>query len=360
MCLDLQERIVREVEGSASLARLRKLADLSSSFQGAYMARLSRHQHELVQAGLKLPTPQMLPALLALLHRHMTGHPLLYTPCLSMIHCVCCGFPRVAHRWDDTWPWLLRCPAGAEAPLASCSLCFIPSLFEELGMFVLAVLFQLEVHMMPDGSLEDVLPEWGCSQHGLERYERSGELARDAWWEGCREEGASRVPRRKRSCVENGVRALLTRPVVVGIPGVLRPRIFGESVLTVKLSGYGSRRKVVMKTKVLGLQALLGFVLSLGQGAQLMQREAWLRLEIRLVAEKCQPDVGEVLDSIVSLMPLCQELALGGPDGLRKLLSPRKHTHAGAECVLFQHITFSGLGCEVIEGLSDLRSRKPT
>jgi hypothetical protein len=71
-------------------------------------------------------------------------------------------------------------------------------------------------------------------------------------------------------------------------------------------------RRVVIKTKVVGRGALLGFVLALGQGAERMQQEPWLQLEVGL--EDCKPDDVKLPDVIASMLPFCKQLILRALD----------------------------------------------
>ncbi len=157
LCPDLQDRIVGEVVKSASLLRLHTLSRMCSSFAPAYTSRLAAQHSNLLQAGPQLPSVKMLPSLLALLHRHMTGHPLLHAPCASVMRCTCCTFPRGAHVRNGKWPWLLRCPSvGGKRP--AFSWCFVPDV-GELDAFLDGFMFTGKLHMLCDGSLEDLRSE---------------------------------------------------------------------------------------------------------------------------------------------------------------------------------------------------------
>jgi hypothetical protein len=329
------------------------LGRLSSSFQAACLSRLSEEQNSLMQAGVKLPTPQMLPALLALLHWQMTGHSLLYTPCFAFVRCAWCGSPHVAHVRKTTWPWLWSCPTPASAMCGTFPRYFIPSLLEEAGSFIAALLFTHRVHMMVDGSMQNMRPYWGCSRDGPERYDIAGEYARDAWWDGCGEDEVNPGPRQELARTGSVVRGLLTRPVILGIPGVLRPAVFGESVLLVRLSGHGRWRSSAIMSEVLGNRALLGTVLALGQGAQRMQRKAWLQLEVCVGGVEYQPHDMELLDIVVSMLPLCEELVLDGLEGVDHVLynPPDPGEEEGR---LFKSLAFTGLDWAAFEGFNEL------
>jgi hypothetical protein len=147
------------------------------------------------------------------------------------------------------------------------------------------------------------------------------------------------------------VKALLIRPIVVEIPSAIGPRVFGESLLSVRLNGYGSNRGVVIESKVLGQKALLGFVFALGQGAKRMQDYAWLRLEVCLGGGGCQFQDEGSLDLIVAMLSVCEELFLGGPKGLQKVFS--NPTPSSSEGLLFKYLALTGLDLAAMEDVGE-------
>jgi hypothetical protein len=315
------------------------------------MTRLAAQHDELLRAGLKLPSPSMVTSLLALLHRHMTGHALLCPPCSSVMRCACCVFPRGAHVRDDRWPWLLRCPArmGEKPPFFPW--CYIPAP-EELDSFMMGVMFTGNLQMLCDGSLED---------HSAERWRknpllwcvRDGMFARDPWWERCGDEGVDK-PRRRGSRLGEMVRGMLAQPIVVHVPGDLGRGWNSTRALQVGISGYGRRRRVVIESDIVGERVLLGFVIAMGQGAQRMQQSSWLQLEVCLGGKKCQPHDPDpdLLDMIVSMLPMCEKVALRGLDGVSRVVSCQMQPEEKG--LLFKALALTGLDSATLERLNEL------
>jgi hypothetical protein len=340
LCPDLQDRIVREVASSASLVRLYCLARTYPLFQPAYTSRLTAQQNDLLQAGPQLPSPDMLCALLALLHRQMTRHPVMHQVPLLWLVAVCyhCAGLPCEHVQDRRWPWLLRCPPDALPP-GPHPRCYNP-MVPFLTIYILCVVipFRGKLRLLDDGGLDedDFMPY-------LPTF----------WWDGFKEEEELVPPPpwlRRLSTVGSIARTLLVPPLVIAISDNVSPGVFGETKLTVRVHGYGRGRTVMIKPNLLGPGALLGFVLTLGQGAEGMQQEAWLELKVCL--DECNAENGRVPDMIVSLLPVCEQLVLGGPDGVRKLyVSP---THQEDQRFLFKSLTLTGLDCAALEALKGL------
>jgi hypothetical protein len=340
LCPDLQDLIVREVASSASLVRLRTLAPLCSAFEAAYSSRLTACQSDLLHAGSKLAAPDMRRALLAMLHRQMTRHPLV--PLSGMLQealvCHYCGYSPRNHVWSGNWPWVLMCPAHTLRPGS------YPSWYEPVDAstpFVfLSVMFRWirTVRMLQDGDLEDI------DIYALWYFQVK------FWWVGCTD-GEDDYPAPGRlSHVMSMVRAVLGPPLMVEMSSAESPREFEGPFLTVTLRGYEALRRVVIKTKVVGRGALLGFVLALGQGAERMQQEPWLQLEVGL--EDCKPDDVKLPDVIASMLPFCKQLILRAPDGVRWVCTGPMH--AGDTGVYFKSLVLAGLDSEVFADLSEL------
>jgi hypothetical protein len=342
---------VREVASSASLVRLRTLAGVCSAFQPAYFSRLTAQQSALPQAGPELPSPHMLRGLLALLHRQMTRHPRLYgrSPCAH------CGCLRDAHVRDIRGLWRLRCPSNHEALCLSYAfenrVLAQPSFYEPeirrriMHDLAFTLKFKGKLDLQDAGWLVDDDPDCPASYLLL-------------WWQTCKT--FQGFPPKRLSTMESVARALLEPPLVVRIADALSIPKFSRGLLTVTLTGYGSWRRVVVKTNVLGQRAILGFVLSVARNAEGMQDEAWLELEVCLGA--CTPDDVRLPDVILLMLPLCEQLVLGGPDGMRWV-----HTspiHAADKGFLFKSLTLTGLDWANLAGVSDLplrrRSRRVT
>jgi hypothetical protein len=340
LCFDLQDRIVREAinSPSVSLVRLHTLAKLCPSFQAAYMSRRASEHFDLLRAALEPPyelSHSTLPTLLALLHCHMTGHLLVDTS----LGCVRCKFPRDAHVPDGKWPWLLRCPSDAAVRCGLYPRCFIPSLLDFPRYFCEAGVLKGRLKLMEDGSLKDqkgrrVAPEvWG-------RECKEGEVGQSPTWRRCRvgcqpksEAGPSEV-----------ANIIYLKNVGNAWDDDGRPAHW----LTVRLHGCGPTRRVVIHTEVLSLQELLGYVLALGKGAARMQEVAWLRLEV------CH--AGEViclrsLQRIGSLLPVCKEVVLRGPEGVERVYASPTPGYNG---FLFESLALNGLNAAAMDGLSKL------
>jgi hypothetical protein len=144
----LQARIVREVAKSAWLVRLDTLAHMHPAFRAAYGSRLTGRLTAMVRAGQQLlPSGKIVPALLALLHRQMTGHALVSAPNALWVCCIYCTLRRDGHVREGDKPKQLRCPPHAPRLVTAC---FYPSrewpaeFFEEFR-------FNGKLQMMHDG-----------------------------------------------------------------------------------------------------------------------------------------------------------------------------------------------------------------
>jgi hypothetical protein len=250
------------------------------------------------------------------------------------------------------------CPADAPPPAESPQSpprCYFPALWGELDTFDRAFDLSHPFTLTADGRLEE---SYVWSVNLLGAWERRGPVARDAWWEGCGNKEGSRASRQQLSCFETKGRVRLRKPLIILIPSVPHPVTsemeFFDSAIVVELMGRGRGRRVVIFSDQLSGEVLLGFVYTLGQGAKRMQPKAWLRLEVKLNCKAYGPHNAELVDSVVSLAPVCEELVLGGRDGVERVYVNSAHT-TDEGGFLFESLALTGLRRAAMQSLSELQ-----
>jgi hypothetical protein len=312
------------------------------------MSRLTAQQSDMVRAGQQLvPSPKILPALLALLHRHMTGHPLIAGPSAPWLRCVSCTLRRDVHVREGDRSWQLRCPADAPVSLFGW---FVPSK-ESPARALEALVMTGKLQMMHDGSLENTHSRLFSHANW---YERSGRYACNLWCAGCEDEEVNRIHRQEQHLAEVAIRAWLRQPFFVGIPGVHRPWVFGDCVLTAAVHGsrcFETQRRVVISAKSLRWDRLLEFVFALGQGAKCMQQEAWLEVEVRITPEESPADTAKLMDVIVMLLHLCKKLVLTGRGAVHRAYTLSSDTGDPNAEFLFISLELIALDCAAMDRL---------
>ncbi len=283
---------------------------------------------DLLRAGLQMPSQKTLPALLILLHRHMTCQPLFDAAFLvAYARCAFCGQLPDAHR-ENTWGFT-RCPPewGQSFPMWC-----ISSLGHMVEIILAAITCRgpLEV-ILP--SLEDDLLHWDAqSTWGVEYAGKLPQRTWHGWFPGWFLQGI---------LFGSHTRVRVTQPSP-------------EAALDVRLCPHTGGRKVVLDvdSSLRGYKAVFGFVLALGRCAQRVRRGSWLHLELNFVGNACDAGSAALLDMIHVLLPLTKQLILGGGNGVSQAYACT--VHLNGDVAPLKALALIGKDFDSLEGVSDL------